>query len=321
MVTAPDSSVQPTVREQLAAPGPHFSVEFYPPRSDAEEVALWSAIRRLEPLRPVFVSVTTGAAGGSRDRTVRVTERIATQTTLTPVAHLVVAGSTVAELRHLIGSYAAVGVHNLLALRGDPQGDDPLAEWTATPGGLTYASDLVRLARSLGTFSVGVAGFPEKHPRSPDADTDVLRLAEKVRAGADYVITQMLFSADDYVSFRDRVAAQGIDVPIVPGVMPVTSTARLARICALSGQTYPRDLAERLDVVAGDPAAGREIGLAHAIAMCRELLAAGAPGLHFYTFNRSTLTLRILSELGFGSSHALSGAGARSGAGFAPASG
>jgi methylenetetrahydrofolate reductase (NADPH) len=298
MVTVPDSSVRPTVRERLATPGPHFSVEFYPPRSDAEEAILWSAIRRLEPLRPVFVSVTTGAADGSRDRTVRVTERIATQTTLTPVAHLVVAGSTVADLRRLIGSYAAVGVRNLLALRGDPPGADPLAAWTTTEGGLTYAAELVALTKSLGTFSVGVAGFPEKHPRSPDVGTDVRRLAEKVRAGADYVVTQMLFSAADYVRFRDRLAGEGIDVPIIPGLMPVTSTARLARICALSGQSYPADLARRLDAVQGDPAASREIGVAHAIGMCRELLAEGAPALHFYTFNRSRLTLEILSELG-----------------------
>jgi methylenetetrahydrofolate reductase (NADPH) len=296
--TVRDSSVRPTVRERLAAPGPHFSVEFYPPRSDAEETILWSAIRRLEPLRPVFVSVTTGAAGSSRDRTVRVTERIATQTTLTPVAHLVVAGSTVADLRHLIGSYAAVGVRNLLALRGDPPGDDPLAAWTPTEGGLTYAAELVALAKSLGTFSVGVAGFPEKHPRSPDVATDVRRLAEKVGAGADYIVSQMLFSASDYTRFRDRLAAEGVDVPIIPGIMPVTSSARLARICALSGQSYPAELAGRLDAVKGDPAASREIGLAHALAMCRELLAQGAPALHFYTFNRSRLTLEILAELG-----------------------
>ena len=295
-----------TVRERLAAPGPHFSVEFYPPRTDAEEAILWTAIRRLEPLRPVFVSVTTGSVKAPRDRTVRVTERIATQTTLTPVAHLVVAGMTVHDLRHLIGSYASVGVRNLLVLRGDPPGDDPLAEWAQTPGGLTYASELVDLAKSLGPFSVGVAGFPEKHPRSPDVATDVRRLAEKVRAGADYVITQMLFSASDYASFRDRVVAEGIDVPVIPGVMPVTSTARLARICELSGQAYPESLAARLDAVGDDRAASREIGLEHAVGMCRDLLAEGAPALHFYTFNRSKMTLEVLAELGIGSTgHAI----------------
>jgi methylenetetrahydrofolate reductase (NADPH) len=289
-----------TVRERLAAPGPHFSVEFYPPRSDAEEAILWSAIRRLEPLRPVFVSVTTGSSGAPRSRTIRVTERIATQTTLRPVAHLVVEGSTVAELRRLIGSYAAVGVHDLLALRGDPPGDDPLAPWVPTPGGLTYAGELVSLAKSLGAFSIGVAGFPEKHPRSPDPQSDIRRLAEKVNAGADYVITQMLFSAADYESFRDRALSAGIDVPIIPGIMPVTSTTRLARICAMSGQAYPSALAGRLDAVAGDPAASRGIALEHATQMCRDLLAVGAPGLHFYTFNRSKMTLEVLAELGIG---------------------
>ncbi len=289
-----------TVREQLATSGPHFSVEFFPPRDGDEESALWHAIRRLEAHRPAFVSVTYGAGGSHRDRTIRVTERIAAQTTLLPVAHLTAVGHTVAELRQVIGSYAAAGIRNILALRGDPPGTDPLAPWVATPGGLQHADELVSLTRSLGSFCVGVAAYPTGHPQSPDLASDTRYLAGKVAAGADFVITQMLFSAADYVALRDRVAAAGVSVPIIPGIMPVTSSARLARICRLSGQPVPPELADRLRTVEGDPAAGRAIGLRHALAMCRELLDLGVPSLHFYTFNRSTMTLELLAALGMG---------------------
>src|SRR6476659_830278 len=159
----------PTVRARLAAPGPHFSVEFMPPRTDADEDVLWRAVRRLEPLRPAFVSVTYGAGGSRRQRTIRVTQRIAEETTLVPVAHLTAVGHSVAELRQVIGSYAAVGVSNILALRGDPPGD-PNGEWVPHPQGLQYTGQLVALARSLGTFCVGVAAYPDRHPRSPDLD-------------------------------------------------------------------------------------------------------------------------------------------------------
>ncbi|QNK79635.1 methylenetetrahydrofolate reductase [NAD(P)H] [Nakamurella sp. PAMC28650] len=287
-----------TVRERLAAPGPHFSVEFFPPRDDAEESTLWLAIRRLEPLRPAFVSVTYGAGGSRRDRTIRITERIAAETTLLPVAHLTAVGHSVAELRHVIGSYASVGVRNILALRGDPPGEDPSAEWIAHPQGLHHASDLVALTRSLGDFHVGVAAFPDMHPRSADLASDTRYFAEKVAAGADYAITQMLFSAQDYVGLRERSLQAGADIPILPGIMPVTSYTRLMRIIELSGQRVPEDLAGQLHGVQGDAAAGREIGMRHAIAMCEQLLAEGAPGLHFYTFNRSKATLEVLTALG-----------------------
>ena len=291
-------SYMATVRDRLAAPGPHFSVEFYPPRTDLEEAGLWLAIRRLEPLGPAFVSVTYGAGGSHRDRTIRITERIATETTLLPVAHLAAVGHSVSELRHVIGSYAAVGVRNILAVRGDPPGD-PTAEWVAHPEGLTYASDLVRLVRALGDFEVGVAAFPELHPRSPSVESDVHYLAEKFRAGADYAISQMLFSAADWVRLRDRAVKAGIDAPILPGIMPVTSYERMMRICELSGQKVPVELAARLEAVRGDVPAGRAIGMEHAVAMARELVAEGAPGLHFNTFNRSKATLDVLDALGW----------------------
>ena len=287
-----------TVADVLAGPGPHFSVEFLPPRDDAEEAQLWLAIRRLEPVHPAFVSVTYGAGGSRRDRTIRITERIAAETTLLPVAHLTAVGHSVAELRQVIGSYAAVGVRNILALRGDPPGD-PDGEWVRHPQGLDYASELVALARSLGDFAVGVAAFPDANPRSSGLTADTRYFAEKVSAGASFAISQMLFSAADWVALRDRSAAAGIDVPIVPGIMPVTSYARLLRICQLSGQRVPAELAAQLEAVADDPAAGRAIGMDHAIAMCQQLLAQGAPGLHFYTFNRSKATLDVLGALGW----------------------
>jgi methylenetetrahydrofolate reductase (NADPH) len=287
----------PTVRDRLAAPGPHFSVEFMPPRNDADEDLLWRAVRRLEPLRPAFVSVTYGAGGSHRERTIRVTQRIAEETTLVPVAHLTAVGHSVSELRQVIGSYAAVGVGNILALRGDPPGD-PNGEWVAHPQGLEYTSDLVRLARSLGNFSVGVAAYPDKHPRSVDVESDTRFLVAKIRAGADYAITQMLFSADDYFRLRDRLAAAGVDIPLLPGIMPVTSYGRLMRIQELSGQPIPADLADELKAVADDPDAGRAVGMDHAVRMSEQLLAQGAPCLHFYTFNRSKATIEVLTALG-----------------------
>jgi methylenetetrahydrofolate reductase (NADPH) len=268
-----------------------------PPRSDADEEVLWRSVRRLEPLRPAFVSVTYGAGGSRRERTIRVTQRIAEETTLLPVAHLTAVGHSVAELRQVIGSYAAVGVHNILALRGDPPGD-PNGEWVAHPQGLEYTGQLVALARSLGEFSVGVAAYPDKHPRSPDLDSDTRFLVDKINAGADYAITQMLFSTADYVRLRDRMARAGATVPVLPGIMPVTSHARLMRIVELSGQRIPEELADRLYAVRDDPEAGRAIGMEHAVRMSEELLAEGAPCLHFYTFNRSKATIEVLAALG-----------------------
>ncbi len=287
----------PTVPDRLATPGPHFSVEFMPPRSEADVDVLWRSVRRLEPLRPAFVSVTYGAGGSRRERTIRITQRIAEETTLLPVAHLTAVGHSVTELRQVIGSYAAVGVSNILALRGDPPGD-PNGEWVAHPQGLEYTSQLVTLARSLGSFCVGVAAYPDMHPRSPDLDSDTRFLVDKINAGADYVITQMLFAADDYLRLRDRMGRAGADVPVLPGIMPITSHARLMRIHELSGQRVPADLADDLYRVRDDPEAGRAIGMEHAVRMSERLLAEGAPCLHFYTFNRSKATIDVLIALG-----------------------
>jgi methylenetetrahydrofolate reductase (NADPH) len=274
-----------------------FSVEFFPPRNDDEERILWRAVRQLEPLDPAFVSITYGAGGSTRDRTIRTTARIEQETTLVPMAHLTAVDHSVAELRNVIGWYASVGLRNVLCIRGDPP-NDPNGEWVQHPDGIRYAEELVRLVRSLGPFCTGVAAWPLGHPRSTDIDLDTHYLVSKINAGAEFAIAQLFFLAGDFLRMRDRLAARGCDVPVLPGVMPLTTPRTLSKSVELSGAPMPAEVAERLEPYADDARAFRLAGMDFVTELCQKLISEGVPGLHFYTLNRSTATREVVQRLG-----------------------
>ena len=285
-----------TVRDLIDAGEKSFSFEFFPPKDEAGERQLWKALRELETLRPTFVSVTYGAGGSTRDRTVRVTHQIAADTSMTPLAHLTCVGHSREELRCVVGSYADAGIRNILALRGDPP-EGPSAPYVMHPEGLRYAVELVELVKSLGDFCVGVAAFPEGHPSAESLDADARALAEKARAGAEFAITQLFFRPDDYFRLVDRVSALGVHIPIIPGIMPITNLAQIRRMSDLSGAELPAEVVERVARHGDDAVAVRREGIEIATELCDTLLAGGAPGLHFYTLNRSKATREIYANL------------------------
>jgi methylenetetrahydrofolate reductase (NADPH) len=275
----------------LLAAGRTFSFEFFPPKTDGAQLSLGRAIGELEPLAPSFVSVTYGAGGSTRQRTHAVVSWMRKETTLTPMAHLTCQGHVRSEIRDILNDYAADGVENILALGGDVPTDGEPA-----PSDYTYATDLLEDVVADGRFSVGVAAHPELHPRSPDRATDRKFLAAKL-SRADFAITQFFFDLDVYVQMVNELADLGVTKPILPGIMPVTNKNQIRRMAELSGAAFPTWLADRLDRT-DDAEEIRRIGVDAATELCQGLLDAGAPGLHFYTMNRSTATSEIYANLG-----------------------
>ncbi len=276
--------------------GRSFSFEFFPPKDDEGEQILWRSISELEPLGPTFVSVTYGAGGSTRERTVAITERIARETSMLPMAHLTCVGHTTDEIAGILAELESAGVRNVLALRGDPP-DGPGTPWVPTDGGLTYAADLVAFIKETAHLTVGVAAFPEGHRDAESLDADAQALKAKYDAGAEFAVTEMVLRASDYVGLVERAAALGVDFPIIPGVMPILNLASMKRMVHMSGREMPAETLARIMPLADDPAALRTEGITIATELCDALLDAGAPGLHFYTLNRSKATREIFAAL------------------------
>jgi len=274
-----------------------LSIEIFPPKSEQGDVALFEHLQKLRGYEPAFISCTYGAGGTTRTRTVELCQRIQSELSLPATAHFTCVGSTVDELTEWLQYAGEAGVVNIMALRGDPpKGEE---SFQAFDGGLKYANELVELIRRESPESgIGVAGYPEKHPERIDAATDLTNLKRKVDAGADAVFTQLFYDNRNFLKFREAYQAAGISVPLIPGIMPITSFARIKRITAMCGAVFPESLAGRLEAVQDDEGAQFEIGVEYAIGQCRELLEAGVPGMHFYALNKSQACERILDALG-----------------------
>jgi methylenetetrahydrofolate reductase (NADPH) len=283
------------IDELLGRSEPIFSFEFFPPKTPEGEENLFRALQELRPLSPDYVSVTYGAGGSTRAKTVEIVTRIKEEFGLEAMAHFTCVGATTGELRETLDELRAANIENVLALRGDPpRGQD---EWTKTEGGLEYSHELVAMLREDYPFAIGAACFPEGHIHATSPEDDLRYLKEKVDAGVDFLVTQMFFDNELYYDFVARARAIGVTVPIVPGVWPITSYAQIARVTALCGATMPEHVLAELDARQDDPEAVAEFGVAYATMQSADLLAKGAPGLHFYTLNRSPATRAILSAL------------------------
>jgi methylenetetrahydrofolate reductase (NADPH) len=277
------------------AGGPSFSFEFFPPKTEEGERNLYAALADLRPLGPSFVSVTYGAGGSTREKTLEIVKRLKDEWGLEAMAHFTCVGATVPELRATLDEMRAAGIENVLALRGDPPAGE--SEWTKTEGGLEYSRELVELIAADYPFAVGAACFPETHIHATSAEDDLRYLGEKVRAGVDFLITQVFFENSFYFDFVARARAAGIDAPIIPGIMPITRVGQVERMADMCGSAIPDALRRELHGRAEDAEAVLDFGVAYATLQCAELLAAGAPGIHFYTLNRSPATRAILSAL------------------------
>jgi methylenetetrahydrofolate reductase (NADPH) len=274
---------------------PVFSFEFFPPRTPEGEKNLYRALTELKPLDPAYVSVTYGAGGSTRDKTLEIVQRIKEEFDLEAMAHFTCVEQTVGEIEATLSRMREAGIENVLALRGDPpQGQ---TEWTKTEGGLEYSHELVSLIRGDESFSVGAACFPETHIHATSPDDDLRHLKAKVDAGVDFLITQLFFHNDLYFDFVERARAIGIDVPIIPGIWPITNVAQIRKVTEMCAATIRPDLLAELEARRDEPEAALDFGVAYATLQCAELLREGAPGVHFYTLNRSPATRAILGAL------------------------
>ncbi len=284
------------IAEKLKTRRPFFSFEFFPPRDDAAERNLFATVATLQPLDPGFVSITYGAGGSTRTRTVELAKRMRHALGLDVMAHVTCGGTSLAELRALLGDLRAGGIENIMALRGDPpKGSDT---YVPAPDGLQHASDLVALLKSeFGGFCVGAAAYPEKHPEAASFDADVAALSAKVRAGAEFLVTQLFFDNARYFEFVERARTWGVAVPILPGIMPITNYDQIDRFTRMCGATIPPSLRAELEARRDDPQAVMDLGVAYMTLQVADLLARGAPGVHFYTLNRSPATRAVVSAL------------------------
>jgi methylenetetrahydrofolate reductase (NADPH) len=286
------------IDERIAADAePSFSFEFFPPRTDEGERNLGRALAELSRLSPTFVSVTYGAAGSNTEKrkTIDIVRHLKRDYGMEAMAHFTCVGATVDELREMLDTMRDAGIDNVLALRGDPPpGQD---EWTATDGGLSYSRELIELIRDEYDFAIGAACFPEVHIHATDAESDLRYLKAKVDSGARFLITQLFFDNQSYYDFVARAREIGIDVPIVPGIWPITNVSQIKRVTELCGSAIPERLLHELELRGDQPGAVTDLGVAYATLQCADLLANGAPGIHFYTLNRSPATRAILSAL------------------------
>jgi methylenetetrahydrofolate reductase (NADPH) len=281
--------------QALATTRPFFSFEFFPPRDDAGTDQLFATMETMRALKPAYVSITYGAGGSSRARTVELAKRVQREIGLTVLAHVTCVGSTRAELRALFDDLARAGIENVLALRGDPPRGE--AVFTPPPGGFAHASELIAMLRRNYDFCIGAACYPEVHPEAESAQHDLSHLREKVDAGAEFLISQLFFDNDVYAGFVERARAAGIEVPMLPGLMPITNYEQITRFVAMCGAKIPPKLHVEMEMRRGDAAAVEDLGVAFAAMQAIDLFRRGAPGIHFYTLNRSPATRAIVSGM------------------------
>ncbi|HKE36302.1 MAG TPA: methylenetetrahydrofolate reductase [NAD(P)H] [Candidatus Baltobacteraceae bacterium] len=283
------------ISDALASMRPFFSFEFFPPKDEEGWRQLLETITALQPLRPAFVSITYGAGGSTRARTVALAKKIQQEIGLTVVAHVTCVGATRAELRELFDDLARAGIENVLALRGDPP--KGAEEFVAPPGGFSHATELIAMLRRNYDFCIGAACYPEKHPEAASMDDDLAHLKEKVEAGADFLVSQLFFDNDSFFAFQRRVRESGISAPMLPGLMPITNFEQIKRFVAMCGASIPPKLRVEMETRKGDAAAVEALGVAFASMQAVALLQSGVPGIHFYTLNKSPATRAIVSSL------------------------